>query len=48
MLERIDQYCRNTIAAYEQPELDPEKQVELKRIFRAAERQILGAQVTEI
>jgi trimethylamine--corrinoid protein Co-methyltransferase len=48
MLERIDQHCKNMIASYEPPDLDPEKQAELKRIFLAAEKQITGKNATQI
>ena len=42
MLQRIDQYCKDAIAGYEPPDLDPEKQGELEWIYRVAEKKILG------
>ncbi len=48
MLERVDQYCREAVARYEPPELDREKLVELERIFRAYERQVLGRNDTPL
>ena len=48
MLERIDRYCKDAIARYERPEIDPGKVAELKRIFLAAERRILGSNVTAL
>jgi trimethylamine--corrinoid protein Co-methyltransferase len=48
MLERISQYVQDTIASYEPPDLDQEKLAELKKIFLAAEKKILGANVTKI
>ena len=46
MLERIDLYCRDAIASYERPNLDEAKIQELQCIFSAAERQMLGQNVT--
>jgi trimethylamine--corrinoid protein Co-methyltransferase len=42
MLERIDGYCKDALRRYQRPEIDPGKIAELRRIFRAAERKILG------
>ena len=46
MLERIDRYCKDAIANYQKPDIDPVKIAELKNIFLAAEKQILGSNVT--
>jgi len=46
MLRRIDSYCKEAIRRYEPPELDRCKVEELRRIFQAAEREILGSNVT--
>jgi trimethylamine--corrinoid protein Co-methyltransferase len=48
MLERIDQYVKNAIAAYEPPDLDPAKQAELRRIFEVAEKKITGRNATQL
>ena len=48
MLERIDRYCKDAIARYERPDIDQKKVQELRRIFLAAERKILGSNVTPI
>jgi len=48
MLERIDGYCKDAIRRYEPPEIDKDKIAELRRIFLAAERRILGSNVTGI
>lgn len=46
MLERIDRYCKDAIRRYERPDIDPARTAELRRIFLAAERRILGSNVT--
>ena len=46
MLQRIDDYCKDAIRRYEPPDLDRERLTELRRIFIAAERDILGDNVT--
>lgn len=46
MLERIDRYCKDAIRDYQRPDVDPSKLAELKKIFLAAERKILGGNVT--
>jgi trimethylamine---corrinoid protein Co-methyltransferase len=46
MLERIDRHCKDAIARYRPPDVDPAKVAELRRIFLAAEKQILGSNVT--
>ena len=46
MLERIDRHCKDAIRNYRRPDIDPAKVAELKRIFLAAEKQILGSNVT--
>jgi len=48
MLKRIDQYCRDAVRRYERPDIDQAKTAELKRIFLAAERRILGANETPV
>ncbi len=48
MLERIDAYVRDAIARYEPPSLDQARLRELRRIFLAAERAILGDNVTPL
>ena len=48
MLERIDRYCKDAIRDYERPDIDASKVAELKRIFLAAERKILGSNVTSL
>jgi trimethylamine--corrinoid protein Co-methyltransferase len=42
MLRRIDEYCKDAIRNYEQPDIDKAKITELKKIYRAAEKDILG------
>ncbi|KPK79989.1 MAG: hypothetical protein AMJ81_12580, partial [Phycisphaerae bacterium SM23_33] len=42
MLERIDRYCKDAIANYRRPDIDQSRVGELKRIFLAAEKNILG------
>jgi trimethylamine--corrinoid protein Co-methyltransferase len=44
MLERIAAYCRGAIARYEPPAIDGAKIRELDRIYRSAERTILGSE----
>ena len=46
MLERIDQYCKDAIRRYERPDIDGAVIAELRLIFLAAERRILGSIVT--
>lgn len=46
MLQRIDDYCKDAIRRYQPPDLDRERLTELRRIFLAAEREILGENVT--
>ena len=46
MLERIDRYCKDAVARYEPPDIDPAKVSELKRVFLSAERDILGENVS--
>ncbi len=48
MLERISQYCTDAIADYERPDIDEAKIEELRRIFIAAERQIVGKNVAPV
>ena len=48
MLDRIDRYCKDAIARYQPPDIDKAKLAELRRIFLAAERTILGANVTPL
>ena len=48
MLERINAHCTEAIRRYTPPAIDPGKIAELKRIFRAAERKILGTNTTEV
>jgi len=48
MLERIDRYCKDAIDGYERPDIDESKIAELKRIFLAAEREIVGSNVTDV
>jgi len=48
ILERIDAHCRDAIARYDPPEIDPGKIAELRRIFLAAERDIIGKNATDI
>ncbi|MHC4717131.1 MAG: trimethylamine methyltransferase family protein, partial [Planctomycetota bacterium] len=48
MLERIDRYCKDAIRDYQRPDIDPARIAELKRIFLAAEKQILGRNVTAL
>ncbi len=48
MLERMDHYCRDAIARYEPPALDPARLRELRCIFLSAERRILGANITPL
>ncbi len=48
MLDDIDRHCRDAVRNYERPDIDAAKVAELKRIFLAAEKQILGANVTEM
>ncbi|MFH1553871.1 MAG: trimethylamine methyltransferase family protein [Pseudomonadota bacterium] len=42
MLARIDAYWKDAVRRYERPALDRAKLVELRRIYRTAERAILG------
>lgn len=42
MLERIDAHCKDAIRRYEPPGVDQSKVAELRKIYRAAERSILG------
>jgi trimethylamine--corrinoid protein Co-methyltransferase len=42
MLERIDAYCQDAIRRYRRPEIDKSKLAEVRRIYRMAERSILG------
>ena len=46
MLQRIDRYCKDAIGNYQKPDIDPSKIAELKKIFLAAEKQLLGSNVT--
>jgi len=46
MLNRIDRYCKDAIERYEQPDVDTAKVAELRRVFVAAEQEILGTNVT--
>ena len=46
MLQRIDRYCKDAIGNYQKPDIDPSKIAELKKIFLAAEKRILGSNVT--
>lgn len=46
MLERIDRYCKDAVGRYERPDVDPNRTAELRRILEAAEREILGGNVT--
>lgn len=48
MLERIDRYCKDAVRDYRRPEIDPSRLSELKRIFLAAEKNILGGNVTRL
>jgi len=48
MLERIDQAVKDAIAGYQRPDLDQSKLAELKKIFLAAEKACLGANVTPV
>ncbi len=43
MLQRINKYCKDAIAAYEPPEIDKAKVAELERIYLAAAKRITGA-----
>ena len=42
MLGRIDRYCRDAVKQYERPDIDQHRIDELRRIFLAAEREIVG------
>ena len=42
MLERIDAYCKAAVHGYERPDIDKSKLAELRRIYDAAQRSILG------
>ena len=46
MLNRIDRYCKDAIERYEQPDIDQARAAELRRVFLAAEREILGTNAT--
>jgi len=46
MLARIDRYCKDAVERYEQPDIDTAKVAELRRVFVAAEQEILGRNVT--
>ena len=48
MLEEIDRYCKDAIRSYRRPDIDRAKVDELRRIFLAAEKDILGANVTGV
>jgi trimethylamine--corrinoid protein Co-methyltransferase len=48
MLERIDQTIKDAIANYQPPDLDRSKIAELRKIFLAAEKAIVGANVTPV
>ena len=48
MLERVDRYWRDAVARYVPPAADKARLSELRRIFLAAERRILGANVTPL
>ena len=42
MLERIDAHCKDAIRRYERPDIDEAKVTELKKIYAAAEKQLLN------
>lgn len=46
-LARIDRHCKEAVVRYTPPAIDPSKIRELTKIFRAAEKSILGVNVTE-
>jgi len=42
VLRRIDEYCKDAIRRYERPDIDESKLTELRKIYRGAEKKILG------
>lgn len=48
MLRRIAQYSKEAIARYEKPDIDRSRLAELKRVFLATEKQIVGRNIAPL